>query len=170
MTTMTWIQSVERMSGYQFETVWMIGAAVEDVWNAIVASERWPDWWPYLESSVKIASGDSEGRGAIHRFAWRGPVPCRVSFEIMVTKIEHAVLLEGVASGDLEGTGRWTFAEVGTQRTRVQYDWSVRTTRTWMNLIAPLAKPVFTWNHDRVMRAGGEGFAKYLRASLPGKV
>ena len=31
-----------------------------------------------------------------------------------------------------------------------------------MNLIAPVAKPIFRANHDWVMRNGGEGLAKLL--------
>ena len=42
----------------------------------------------------------------------------------------------------------------------------MRTTRWWMNLLAPVAKPVFQANHDYVMRNGGEGIAKLLGARL----
>jgi hypothetical protein len=35
-----------------------------------------------------------------------------------------------------------------------------------MNLLAPIAKPVFAWNHDVVMRQGGEGLARRLGARL----
>ncbi|MCA1656715.1 MAG: polyketide cyclase, partial [Actinobacteria bacterium] len=33
-------------------------------------------------------------------------------------------------------------------------------------LLAPLARPVFRWNHDVVMRQGGEGLADRLGARL----
>jgi hypothetical protein len=29
----------------------------------------------------------------------------------------------------------------------------------WMRFIAPIAAPVFRWNHDGVMRAGAQGLA-----------
>ena len=32
-----------------------------------------------------------------------------------------------------------------------------------MNLLAPLARPVFEWNHDWVMARGGEGIAAAAR-------
>jgi hypothetical protein len=35
-----------------------------------------------------------------------------------------------------------------------------------MNLLAPLARPVFAWNHDVVMRWGGEGLARLLGTRL----
>jgi hypothetical protein len=50
--------------------------------------------------------------------------------------------------------------------TAVTYEWSVATTKAWMNLVAPLARPVFAWNHDWVMRRGGEGLARELGARL----
>jgi hypothetical protein len=62
--------------------------------------------------------------------------------------------MEGRADGELRGTGRWRlFEQDGV--TAVLYEWDVETTRAWMNAIGPLARPVFNWNHDVVMRWGG---------------
>ncbi len=38
----------------------------------------------------------------------------------------------------------------------------MRTTKAWMNAIAPLARPVFAWNHHAVMKQGGVGLAREL--------
>jgi hypothetical protein len=38
----------------------------------------------------------------------------------------------------------------------------VKTTKLWMNLLAPIARPLFAWNHDQVMKAGYEGLKKRL--------
>jgi hypothetical protein len=35
-----------------------------------------------------------------------------------------------------------------------------------MNLLSPIARPVFEWNHDWVMRNGGEGLAALLGCRL----
>ena len=35
-----------------------------------------------------------------------------------------------------------------------------------MNLLAPLGRPIFAWNHDWVMKHGGEGLARLLGARL----
>ena len=35
-----------------------------------------------------------------------------------------------------------------------------------MNLLAPIARPIFAWNHDHVMRNGAEGLARLLGARL----
>ena len=50
----------------------------------------------------------------------------------------------------------------------VRYEWRVRTKRGWMNLLAPIARPFFKWNHDYVMQRGGEALADLLDARLLG--
>jgi hypothetical protein len=35
-----------------------------------------------------------------------------------------------------------------------------------MNLLAPIARPIFAWNHDYVMRNGAQGLARLLDARL----
>ena len=82
-----------------------------------------------------------------------------------VTRIEKPRLLEGTAAGELDGTGTWHLSESGGVVT-VRYDWRVRTTKPWMRFVAPLARPVFAWNHHGVMRAGGEGLARRLGTVL----
>ena len=46
------------------------------------------------------------------------------------------------------------------------YEWNVHTTKAWMNVIGPVAKPLFAHNHDVVMRWGGEGLAQRLGCNL----
>jgi hypothetical protein len=35
-----------------------------------------------------------------------------------------------------------------------------------MNLLAPVARPIFAWNHDYVMRNGADGLSRLLGATL----
>ncbi len=61
--------------------------------------------------------------------------------------------------------GRWRLYEHD-GATAALYEWNVRTTRAWMNLLAPIARPIFAWNHDWVMARGGEGIAGLLGCEL----
>jgi hypothetical protein len=70
--------------------------------------------------------------------------------------------IEARAFGELEGRGLWQFFSDGDGHTRVQYDWRVKTTKPWMNLFAPVARPFFKWNHDVIMGWGEEGLKKRL--------
>jgi hypothetical protein len=79
--------------------------------------------------------------------------------------VEPMKRIEGIAFGDLDGKGIWTFeGQNGT--TTVQYYWTVQTTKPWMNLLAPIAKPVFEWNHNVIMDWGKQGLAKRLNCEL----
>ena len=158
------------MARYRFLTTWLIEADRERVWDAIYDSERWPDWWRGVEGATRLAEGDADGIGQVGSYLWRSRLPYPVRFEITTTRVERPRLLEGMAVGELEGTGRWRLfaddADPPNPVTAVLYEWDVSTTRAWMNLLAPVARPVFKWNHDWVMRNGGTGLAELLGARL----
>jgi uncharacterized protein YndB with AHSA1/START domain len=142
-----------------------VEAPREEVFQAIWDSDRWPSWWRGVESVVTLEEGDDEGVGSLGRYVWKSRLPYRLEFDTRITRVERPYTMEGQASGELAGTGRWQlFEEEGV--TAAVYDWNVRTTAPWMNLLAPLARPVFKWNHDVVMRWGGEGIADLLGARL----
>ena len=143
----------------------MLDAPREDCWDAIWESERWPEWWRGVEEAVETDPGTPCGVGRRGRYTWRSRIPYAVRFEVVSTAVQRPTLLAGEASGGLEGTGTWRlFEEAGT--TAVVYEWDVRTTKRWMNAIGPLAAPAFRWNHDRIMRWGGEGLARHLGCRL----
>lgn len=153
------------MASYEFLTTWVLDAPREEVWDAIWDSERWPEWWPGVVEAVELDPGTPCGIGRRGRYAWRSRIPYPVRFEVVSTLVERPQALEGEAQGDLEGTGAWSF-EDSEGATTATYAWNVRTTKPWMNAVAPLARPVFRWNHDYVMRRGGTGLAQLLGVRL----
>jgi uncharacterized protein YndB with AHSA1/START domain len=153
------------VAAYRFLTTWLLEADRERVWDAIYESERWPEWWKGVIETERLAEGDENGIGQYGRYVWKSRLPYELEFFIRTRRVERPHLLEGEASGELAGTGRWRlFEQAGV--TAVIYEWDVRTTRAWMNLVAPLARPIFAVNHDWVMRNGGEGLARLLGAKL----
>ncbi|RNC70335.1 MAG: polyketide cyclase [Desulfuromonadales bacterium] len=153
------------MAGYEFVTEWHVGAPLNAVWDAIYHSERWPEWWHGLESVVELEKGSDSGVGNVRRYTWRGRLPYRLSFDIRISRIDRPHFLEGIASGDLAGTGRWHFTP-DDATTRVRCEWRVATTKRWMNVLAPVLSPLFRWNHDWVMVQGGRGLARHLGVNL----
>ncbi len=151
-------------ASYRFLTTWVVDAPREDVWEVLYEIERWPEWWRGVEVVEKLADGDDEGRGSVYRHRWRSVLPYRVGFEMRTTRIERPLVLEGEARGELEGIGRWRLHEG--EATAVTYEWVVRTTRAWMNALAPFGRPVFVWSHNVVMRWGGECLARRLGVRL----
>jgi hypothetical protein len=113
----------------------------------------------------ELDPGDDRRVGSRYRIAWRSRIPYELEFDFTVRRVEAPHLMEGDAEGALQGTGRWLLFERDGV-TAVLYDWRVETTKRWMNLLAPVGRPLFERNHDVVMRWGGEGLARRLGAQL----
>jgi uncharacterized protein YndB with AHSA1/START domain len=144
------------VASYSFLTTWLLEAPREPVFEAIHDQERWPQWWRGVEEAEEIEPGDDDGVGSVSRLVWRSRLPYRVKFEVTTRRVERPHLMEGHAVGELTGVGRWRFFERDGV-TAVLYEWDVSTRRRWMNALAPIAGPVFAWNHDWVMARGGRG-------------
>jgi hypothetical protein len=153
------------MAGYEFLTTWLLEAPRERVWEVIYDQESWPEWWRGVEEVEEIRPGNDGKLGAVSRMVWKSLLPYRIEFEVTTTDIDRPRLLQADAIGELAGIGRWRlFEQDGV--TAVLYEWNVSTTRPWMNLLAPVARPVFEWNHDWVMSHGGTGMARLLGCRL----
>jgi uncharacterized protein YndB with AHSA1/START domain len=153
------------MAEYAFVTVWTIDAPIERVWQAIYDIEKWPEWWSGVKRVTKLATGEPSGVGNHWQFTYRSKLPYDLNFEIKTSKVEPPHLSEGLSTGELEGVGRWRLSQEGAVTT-VRYEWSVQTTKLWMNLLAPLMRPVFSWNHNISMQGCSEGMARYLGTRL----
>ena len=153
------------MKAYEFLTIWRVKAPIETVWNEIYHSDEWPTWWKGVESVVEVRTGDENGVGSIRRYTWKSKLPYRLSFNMQTIRIEPPRLLEGLAVGELQGRGLWQLSTEGNE-TIVRYNWNVETTKSWMNLMSPIARPLFEWNHNVVMNWGAEGLAERLGVSV----
>lgn len=153
------------MAEYRLLTIWRIESPLEEVYAAIHNAPNWPDWWPAVKNVEEVAAGDPDGVNSVLRCSWQGKFPYRVVFEVRATRIERLKAIEGTVRGDLEGVGRWSFSrQCGISM--VRYEWHVRSTRWWMNLIAPFARAMFIRNHGNVMKQGAERLAARLGAPL----
>jgi carbon monoxide dehydrogenase subunit G len=143
---------------YSFLTTWLLEASREAVWEVLQDVERWPRWWRGVERTSVLG----EDR---YRVAWRSRIPYELEFDFAVEHTEEPREMKGRATGALTGTGHWRLFERDGV-TAVLYDWRVQTTKRWMNALGPVARPVFGYNHDVVMRWGGEGLARELDCNL----
>lgn len=149
------------MADYEFITLWKVEAPIERVWDALIHLEAFPSWWKSIQSVVKLQDGDANGIGAVYRYTWVTRLPYKLEFDMKSTRLEAPTLIEGLATGELEGRGLWELSREG-DGTLVRYTWQVRTTKAWMNALAPVARPAFQWNHDQVMHDGAVGLAELL--------
>ena len=156
------------MAEYHLLTIWRIEAPLDEVYAAIEDSLRWPDWWPSVRKVEQLADGNARGIDSVRRYAWQGKLPYRVVFDVRATRIEHNVAIDGVATGDLDGSGHWRFSSQG-KLSVVHYEWHVHSKRWWMNLVAPVARAIFVRNHAQIMVQGGKALARRLKAPLVGQ-
>lgn len=153
------------MAKYEFVTIWRFRSPLEPVWEMIYHSDRWPQWWKGVERVERVLAGGENDIGSVSRYTWKSKLPYRLTFEMELTRVEPMRIIEGKALGELSGTGRWQLS-ADADVTSARYDWQVETTKSWMNLLTPVARPLFKWNHDVVMRWGAEGLARELGVEL----
>jgi hypothetical protein len=68
-------------------------------------------------------------------------------------------------TGRVEGSGHWTVSTIE-GGTLVRFDWWVAPQLAWMRAVAPIARPIFSWNHRTLMAEGAMGLAKRLDTRL----
>lgn len=164
------------MARYGFLTTWVVAAPIERVFDALHATEAYPSWWKGVLEVERLEQGDGDGVGSLDRYVWKSKLPYKLEFRSRTTMVRRPYEMAGDAFGELTGDGHWRLFDkpplegdasgAPSAVTCVTYEWNVETTEAWMNLLAPIAKPVFAWNHDYVMRGGGQGLARLLGAEL----
>jgi len=153
------------MEKYAFVTRWQLRAPIQQVFSAIYESTEWPLWWKGVKDVQVIEEGDANGVNGIKTYTWKSVLPYKLSFKMKLVEKQAPKHMCGVAFGELEGKGEWFFEQHG-DITYVRYNWNVVTKKAWMNYLSFLLKPLFTFNHNVVMRWGAKGLAKKLNAEL----
>jgi hypothetical protein len=128
-------------------------------WETFVDVEDWPRWWRWLDEVEMLREGDDGGVGAVFRQTIRSPLLYGFTWQTEIVRVVKPALVELNSSGALEGRGRFEMAGAGGDVTEVKFTWLVMTNKSWMNLLSPIARPLFIWNHDRLMADFGRGLA-----------
>lgn len=153
------------MAHYQFESEWVLSAPIDRVFDVMTRPEEFSQWWSSVKNSRLIETGDSDGLGAKARYSIKSPLGYKMHFEMTVVDFDRPNRIHSLARGDLIGTGTHLFESRG-ESTAVTYLWYVSTTKRWMNVLEPVAKPLFAWAYHHAMREGCAGLAKHLGARL----
>ena len=154
---------------FDLVTDWALDAPPDEVWAVLRAVEAWPLWWRSVRRVETLAVGDAEGIGAVHRLVWQTALPYRLTITTEISAIEPGRRIEVRASGDVEGTGTWSLRPGAEGGTAVRYVWRVGVGKPWMRRLLPVLRPVFAWNHDKVMQAGDAGLRRHLAARPVGR-
>lgn len=146
---------------YHFITVWWTAVETHRVWEALANYTAWPTWWRGIRKVEELRPGDESGVGTILRQHWRSRLPFTLVFDLEMLQIESEKLLDGRASGDLEGSCTWTLTPIN-GGTELRFDVNVQTGRWWMNLPIPFASRIVQASFETIMGWGREGLARTL--------
>jgi hypothetical protein len=158
---------LQAVAATRFDLVseWRLDWPLERVWSEISQPDNWPQWWRAVKAVEVVSAGGPNGIGAVRKFTWRTALPYELSFVMTATRVEPMAILEGRAKGELDGTGLWTLKRDG-QGTHVRYDWRIDITVPWQVALAPILRPAFAWNHNKVMGWGETDIKKRLAQTL----
>jgi hypothetical protein len=117
-------------------------------------------WWPSQESKLQgNVPFDSEGAIVeiiIHSERARGTP----RFCYKLTKMVEGKSIDVEVTGDIEGTGKWTF-EPTNGKTKVQFQWDVRPKRLLYVILSPFVDMAKI--HSDVMQKGYMALNSYLK-------
>lgn len=153
------------MAQFRFVTIWRFRAHLDEIWTPIHDYERWPSWWKGVERVDVVRPGGPDGVGTRTEQTWKSALPYRLRFNIEITRVVPFQVIDVAADGELRGTGRMSFS-TDRDEVAVRFEWNVETTRVWMNLLAPLARPLFRWNHGTIMNWGAQCLGRRLGVPL----
>ena len=146
---------MKRFAHYRFRSVWRIDASPDRVFEALHDLASYPKWWPEVKRASEISDGFFE-------LEVRSRLPYSLRFTSRRKRDDRAAgVLVADLRGDLEGYTSWTIVGAA-GATEAIFDEEVDTNRTSLNVLAPMARPAFRYNHEVMMRHGSEGLNSYV--------
>ncbi len=161
---------------FDLNSTWYLPAAPEEVWAIIADIDMsWPHWWPHcsfaaplVRTQARSTSQEDVLKATTAYLNFKASLGYTLTISIHPTGVVTPSEIEFDAGGHLEGTGRVTLSpEANDKATRMHIEWKVRPTQRWMNLLTPIAAPVFTAAHTLIMRQGEKGLLRALGEGAP---
>jgi hypothetical protein len=150
---------------YRFVTQWQLQRArCEDVSDVLEDTDRIARWWPsvYRECTI-LERGGEHGIGRRVAVTTKGFLPYLIRWEFTVVEQHYPHGSRIVATGDLEGEGRWTLRQDGADTT-VTYEWTINANHDFIRRFSWLLRPLFAANHNWTMSQGLRGLRSELAA------
>ncbi|MGH2806941.1 MAG: SRPBCC family protein [Actinomycetota bacterium] len=145
------------MSGkpfYKFQSIWRVAVAAPVAFEILHDLGSYPAWWREVKEARELDEG-------VFDLRCRSFLPYDLRFISRLKVVDRANnILESNLEGDLEGFSRWTIHDDASGSALV-FDEEVVTNKRSLNLLAPVARPAFRFNHTLMMRHGRQGFAMY---------
>lgn len=143
---------------YRFLTEFELSSSPAAVEDALRDVDNWGTWWKWARR-VESLTSERGTVGARYRNRIATPLLYGFTYDTELVEVTDELIRLNV-SGDLEGTGLFRFQATESGGSFLSFEWSVETRKYWMNLLAPVARPIFIWNHHRLMADFGEGLGE----------
>ena len=129
-------------------------------------STEYPTWWPGV-ARVEVLTGQPLPitRGTKMVYEVQSPLYTLQYQTELVAYKEHDYILAH-ATGDLVGTGRWTFSHEGVVTLAV-FEWQVSLTPPFLRIVAfiPGVPSIMRFFHNRLMNHGEQGLQELLKTA-----
>src|SRR5215472_15729240 len=114
-----------RQNDYHFVDNWRVEGDVREVADIIEDAAGLTRWWPSVYFEVKeIEPGRDHGVGKLISLRAGGWLPYTLRIKFRTTESRYPNGFSTAATGDLEGTGVWTFEQDGPY-VNITYDWTI---------------------------------------------
>jgi hypothetical protein len=154
---------IRMSSAYHFVTVWRVPGTIAEVKDVLGNADTLPQWWPAVYLSVnRISEGGADYVGSENELHTKGWLPYTLKWNLTLTEPMTDSGFALAASGDLNGTGVWTFEQDGPEVV-ITYDWRVQASKPLLRRLAWLLKPAFAANHHWAMKTGEESLRLEMR-------
>jgi hypothetical protein len=137
-------------AAFRFTGAWQIAGPPDTVAAALADLGTYPRWWPQILAVASLGPHQA-------RVLCRSTLPYTLDLVLTAVRRETRVL-ETTISGDLEGRVRWVVAPAP-GGTRLSWEQEV-TVSGWLAVASYVARPLFTWNHQRMMAGGISGLRR----------
>ena len=147
---------------FRLYSTWRVRGSIDDVYAVLTEPIEFVRWWPSVYLDVEeLAPGRNGGVGRVLRLQTKGKLPYTLEWRATVTAVDKPNRIAIRAQGDMTGSGEWRLAQSGGD-VEIHYTWVVEATKPWMNVLAPVLRPVFAANHRWAMREGEQGLRREL--------
>ena len=118
--------------------MWRVAGTAAEVRDVLADGPSLTRWWPAVYLSVHtLNEGDHDGVGSETALLTKGWLPYTLRWRLRIVEPITDAGYALTATGDLDGAGRWTFAQDGPEVV-VTYDWRVSASKpllrrlTWL--------------------------------------
>lgn len=149
------------MAKYKFIDHWYIKAPQAEVFRYISDARTYPQWWPVYPKVEILHDAGSGNAGSRARLQVKSALGYTLDLDVETVAIDPPNSIKTVVAGQLAGSGEWEFKQEG-DTTHAIFTWIVESHHPLLNVLEPIAKPLFKWSHDDASRKGHRGLKKLL--------